>query len=239
MNSKPQLEAVWAAVAKLDLSPIKGKLMHAASGEGWSLEQANATETEYRRFLCLMATYPDEVLAPSVDVDTFWHYHILDTMKYAADCEQAFGYFLHHYPYVGMHGEDDEQLRLDGGERMRTLYAAAFGAAPAITAEERPAVNDTMATAWCAGPGAKPVLQHGGIAWCAGPAASVAGHKEGGAIAWCAGPGASLAGRKDGGAIAWCAGPGASLAGRKDGGAVAWCAGPAAGAAPAGAGTAP
>jgi hypothetical protein len=173
-------------------------------------------ETEYRRFLCLMATHPDEVLAPSVDVDTFWHYHILDTMKYAADCEQAFGFFLHHYPYAGMHGEDDEQLRVDGGERMRTLYTAAFGAAPAVTAEERPAMNDTLATAWCAGPGAKPVLQHGGIAWCAGPAASAAAASS---IAWCAGPAASLAGRRDGGAIAWCAGPGARLAGRDEGGA--------------------
>jgi hypothetical protein len=216
MNTTPRFEAVCAAVAKLDLSPIKFKLMHAASGEGWSLEKADAMETEYRRFLCLMATHPDEVLAPSVDVDTFWHYHILDTMKYAADCEQAFGFFLHHYPYAGMHGEDDEQLRVDGGERMRTLYTAAFGAAPAVTAEERPAMNDTLATAWCAGPGAKPVLQHGGIAWCAGPAASAAAASS---IAWCAGPAASLAGRRDGGAIAWCAGPGARLAGRDEGGA--------------------
>jgi hypothetical protein len=92
-------------------------------------------ECEYRRFLYLMKIFPNEQTAPLVDVDTFWHYHILDTMKYATDCEQAFGYFLHHYPYVGMGGEEDGQVRVDAGERMRELYEATFGEAyPALHA---------------------------------------------------------------------------------------------------------
>ena len=115
------------AVSDLDLEPIKAKLMHAESGEGWSLEHVNAVEPEYRRFLCLMKLYPNEQIAPLVDVDTFWHYHILDTAKYAADCEQAFGYFLHHYPYLGMGSEEDEAQRQAGAERMRTLYEQTFG----------------------------------------------------------------------------------------------------------------
>src|SRR5471032_813540 len=57
----------------LDLEPIKVKLMHKESGEGWSLERANAIETEYRRFLFLMKQFPNEQAAPLVDVDTFWH----------------------------------------------------------------------------------------------------------------------------------------------------------------------
>jgi hypothetical protein len=32
------------AIAELDLDPIKVKLMHKESGEGWSLERANAVE---------------------------------------------------------------------------------------------------------------------------------------------------------------------------------------------------
>jgi hypothetical protein len=119
----------FKAVMELNLESIKAKLMHVASGEGWSLEKANAVEQEYRRFLCLMKKYPNENTAPLVDVDTFWHYHILDTMKYAADCEQAFGYFLHHYPYVGMGAEEDDQERLDAGARMQELYEATFGEA--------------------------------------------------------------------------------------------------------------
>ena len=27
-----------------------------------------------------------------------WHAHIIDTEKYAADCQSAFGYFVHHIP---------------------------------------------------------------------------------------------------------------------------------------------
>jgi hypothetical protein len=138
MNANDQFNAVM----ELDLDPIKVKLMHVESGEGWSLERANAVEKEYRRFLCLMKMYPHEDTAPLVDVDTFWHYHILDTMKYATDCEQAFGYFLHHYPYVGMGGEADEQVRIDSGARMRELYEATFG-------EAYPAAAASAGAAYC------------------------------------------------------------------------------------------
>ena len=117
---------LFQAISNLNLDPIKVKLMHVESGEGWSRAKADAVEQEYRRFLCLMTLYPDEDTAPPVDVDTFWHYHILDTMKYAADCEQALGGFLHHYPYIGLRGEGDDQFRIDSGERMRALYEATF-----------------------------------------------------------------------------------------------------------------
>jgi hypothetical protein len=212
------LNDLFNAVMALDLSPIKVKLMHVESGEGWSLEKATAVEKEYRRFLCLMKMFPNEATAPLVDVDTFWHYHILDTMKYATDCEQAFGYFLHHYPYVGLRGEDDEQFRLDSGERMRVLYEATFGdpypgastvptdaafcAGPGIDKVEARGTD----AAFCAGPGAK------AVAFCAGPGAKTAAFCAGpGAktTAFCAGPGAKTA--------AFCAGPGASTA---------FCAGP-------------
>lgn len=115
------------AIAALDLDPIKIKLMHKESGEGWSLEQANAVEFEYRRFLILMKKYPEEQTAPLFDVDIFWHYHILDTMKYARDCEQVFGYFLHHFPYVGLRGEDDLEAHHRVGQRMKELYEETFG----------------------------------------------------------------------------------------------------------------
>ncbi len=117
----------FSAIAELDLDPIKVKLMHEESGEGWTLEKANAVEVEYRRFLILMKAYPQEQTAPLFDVDTFWHYHILDTMKYAVDCERVFGYFLHHFPYIGLRGEDDEKAHQRVGQRMRELYETTFG----------------------------------------------------------------------------------------------------------------
>ena len=114
-------------IAAHDLEPIKVKLMHVESGEGWSLEKADAVEFEYRRFLYLMKIFPQEQTAPLMDVDIFWHYHILDTMKYAIDCEAVFGYFLHHFPYIGLRGQDDEAAHERVGQRMKELYESTFG----------------------------------------------------------------------------------------------------------------
>ena len=141
-------------ISALDLNPIKVKLMHKESGEGWTMEKADAMETEYRRFLYLMKAFPNEQTAPLVDVDTFWHYHILDTMKYARDCEQAFGYFLHHCPYIGLEGEDGAEVQGQAGDRMRELYESTFG-------ESYMRSYDAQ-TAWC---GRAPV-EAANNAWC-------------------------------------------------------------------------
>jgi hypothetical protein len=120
------IENHFAPIAALDLDPIKVKLMHKESGEGWPLAYADSVEFEYRRFLYLMKRFPNEQAAPLFDVDVFWHYHILDTMKYAADCQAVFGYFLHHFPYVGLRGEEDVKAHQRGGERMRELYEQTY-----------------------------------------------------------------------------------------------------------------
>jgi hypothetical protein len=203
---------LFKSVMQLDLDPIKTKLMHVASGEGWSLEKANAVEKEYRRFLCLMKLFPNESTAPLVDVDTFWHYHILDTMKYAVDCEQVFGYFLHHDPHVGMDGtHEDEQFRLDSGKRMGELYESLFG-------EAYPA--SITATAYCASPGHSPASQAADIAYCASPGHSPANKAS--SIAYCASPGHSPANKAS--SIAYCASPGHSPANQASG--IAYCASP-------------
>ncbi|MFS2026496.1 glycine-rich domain-containing protein [Massilia sp. CT11-137] len=206
---------LFNAVMQLDLEPIKTKLMHVESGEGWSLDKATAVEKEYRRFLCLMKMYPEESIAPLVDVDTFWHYHILDTMKYAVDCEQAFGYFVHHYPYVGMRGGDDAQFRIDSGERMQSLYEATFGEAYPV-ADAAPV--EASGTAYCAGPWDKQGAQaaaRGETAYCAGPWDKPRARAAAGAgTAYCAGPWDKHA------STAYCAGPWDKHAN------TAYCAGP-------------
>jgi len=145
--SQKSLDQVLAAIAALDLDPIKVKLMHEESGEGWSRGYADRMETEYRRFLELMVKYPDEAIAPSMDVDEFWHYHILDTMKYAEDCQNVFGYFLHHFPYLGLRGEDDLSLHEAAGENMHRLYEKEYGAQQPVEAGARDE------TAWSAASG--------------------------------------------------------------------------------------
>ncbi len=111
----------------LDLSMIKLKLQDEDEGLGWSSEQCDTSEKEYKRFLALKRAYPGVEIVPNRVVDSFWHQHILDTMKYAEDCEQVFGYFVHHYPYFGMNGEQDYQDLCDAFEETKALYERHFG----------------------------------------------------------------------------------------------------------------
>jgi hypothetical protein len=183
MNAIQTASAV-SLINTLDLGAIKSKLMHVASGEGWSAAHADAVETEYRRFLTLMKLYPNEATAPLVDVDTFWHYHILDTAKYAVDCAHVFGYFLHHYPYLGMDGEEDEVTRDTAGARMQELYAATFGVsmaanAPSAWCGAATAHDAQPVLAWCGAASTAPIKQN--LAWCG--MASTAPVKQD--LAWC------------------------------------------------------
>ncbi len=115
------------AINQLDLGPIKVKLMEREEGEGWSLDQVNTVEKWYKRFLLLNLKYPSASIVPNAEIDTFWHYHILDTQKYAEDCGAIFGRFLHHFPYFGMRGaEDAKNLERDFGST-EELFLAEFG----------------------------------------------------------------------------------------------------------------
>jgi hypothetical protein len=122
------VEEVIAGIQALDLDPIKLKLMDTEEGQGWSREYADEMELGYKRFLTLLATHPEETLAPSKDVDKFWHGHILDTLKYAEDCDRVFGYFLHHFPYFGMRGAEDAENLARAAEKTRRLYEQEFEA---------------------------------------------------------------------------------------------------------------
>jgi hypothetical protein len=94
-------------LADLDLEPIMVKAMDHEEGFGWDIKYTRAICREYKRFLALCMHFPDDAIVPSAPVDDFWHLHILDTQKYAEDCHAYLGYFLHHFPYFGMRGEQD------------------------------------------------------------------------------------------------------------------------------------
>jgi hypothetical protein len=156
------VEQVVAAIQNLDLGPIKVKLMDAEEGQGWSREYVEQMETAYKRFLILLVKYQDQTIAPSKDVDKFWHGHILDTMKYVEDCDHVFGHYLHHFPYFGMRGEADAAELAKAGDTMARLYAAEFGEAQpskaafcsaAIT--EKPAFCSAAGPAFCSAAGVK------------------------------------------------------------------------------------
>ncbi len=103
---------VIAPFATLDLSTVSTRLMHPRAGLGWSAARTRAAESDYREFLLHAKLCPEENGAPTPDVDCFWHFHILDTVHYARDCQRLFGYFLHHEPDVRF---DEEAQRVSVG----------------------------------------------------------------------------------------------------------------------------
>jgi hypothetical protein len=123
---KPTAE-ILADIEALDLDPIEVKLMDESEGHRWSREYADLMIREYRRFLQLNIMHPDQTIVCSTEVDHVWHAHILDTQKYADDCERTFGFFLHHFPYFGMRGEEDAAALQRSFEESNVLYEQAFG----------------------------------------------------------------------------------------------------------------
>jgi hypothetical protein len=117
-------------INSIDLEPIKFNLVSREEGPGWTVEKTKLIETWYRRFLTLVKTYPNQTIVPTKDIDTFWHYHILDTRKYMDDCDKVFGSYFHHFPYFGIRGEEDklnfDKTFLDSQE----LFEKHFGESP-------------------------------------------------------------------------------------------------------------
>lgn len=124
--------ALMIGIQELDLNMIKLKLMDPDEGRGWDAELCELLLLEYRRFLALARRYPDRTVVPSRLLDQVWHAHILDTQNYALDCNRIFGYFLHHYPYLGMgqSASNDRQALLHAAEETLQLYRCHFGEPP-------------------------------------------------------------------------------------------------------------
>ena len=111
----------------IDFTMVKLKLQDKEEGCGWTIELSNSAELEYKKFLALKRTYPEKEIVPNKLVDQFWHQHILDTQKYAEDCDLIFGYFLHHFPYFGMRDEQDMKNLVDAFEETKDLHLLHFG----------------------------------------------------------------------------------------------------------------
>ncbi|MEK7148598.1 MAG: hypothetical protein AAB770_01640 [Patescibacteria group bacterium] len=130
------------AIDQLDLGPIKVKLMEEEEGMGWSVEQVNMVEKWYKRFLFLNLQYPSASIVPNKEIDTFWHYHILDTQKYAEDCQNIFGKFFHHFPYFGMRGEADASDLKEAFIETKEIFRSEFGESISQIYEVFPSVSE-------------------------------------------------------------------------------------------------
>jgi len=114
---------IWS----IDLEPICVKLIDEHGGHHWPLDRALLGIEEYRKFLFLTVFRP-ETIVPTEFVDDVWHTHILDTMKYAEDCNSAFGFFLHHFPYFGIRSDADQTLLQTTFKQTAAIYEDEFGA---------------------------------------------------------------------------------------------------------------
>jgi len=83
-------------IANLDLSRVQTKLVEA----GHSQRAVQKLVSRYRHFLAECLGSPERVHQPSAEADIVWHLHILDTARYAQDCQRIFGRFLHHDPHA-------------------------------------------------------------------------------------------------------------------------------------------
>lgn len=116
-------------VAALDFRRLKFKLCESSEGK-LTREECELAEGEYRKYLTLKKLYPGVELVPNRLLDEFWHAHILDTAAYHSDCNSVFGYYLHHYPYFGIEGEDDYKSLEQAFDRTKELYEHHFGPYP-------------------------------------------------------------------------------------------------------------
>ena len=133
MQQERDVEGTWLAIDELQFDQMKAKLLHRKES-GWTPATLMRAEQGYRQFLKLSAKYPSVAVVPGEEVDQFWHAHILDTRRYAADCERLFGYVLHHNPYVGIDGAEDEAHLLELAGATSELMAREFGTALAVQA---------------------------------------------------------------------------------------------------------
>ena len=123
---KDVLESALTEVNSWDFSLTIEKLQE-KSYAGWSLNRILIAEKGYKQYLAMTKALGGKQLVPNGDIDRFWHEHILDTRRYAKDCNALFGYFLHHYPFFGMRGEVDNSNWINTTKMSNDLWLSAFG----------------------------------------------------------------------------------------------------------------
>ena len=116
-------------IAEIDMEMVKLKLADPDEGAGWTAEQCEDAELEYKRFLtlCKKFPFPKHSIVPNKIMDTTWHYHILDTRAYCSDSEKVFGGYFHHFPYFGMRGQEDAANLKAAFNATKRLYRMTFG----------------------------------------------------------------------------------------------------------------
>ena len=70
-------------------------------------------------------------LVPTLEIDEFWHNHILYTQRYTEDCLNIFGHYLHHEPAEPT--TTDWLAIKDHFEKTKALYLKEFNEPYVVT----------------------------------------------------------------------------------------------------------
>src|SRR4051812_25707666 len=91
-------------------------------------EQRRVSFDRYLKWLQMKQRHPKDRLAPTRDIDLFWHLHMLSPVAYHRDCMRLFGRLLDHDGGFGK--GPGELLRLqEVFTRSALLWEAAYGEA--------------------------------------------------------------------------------------------------------------
>lgn len=123
--SSSELAEARNYIDSIDFSMIIEKMVRE---DAWLRQDVLATCQLYRNFLFLHKKYDlTSFFVPSIEVDQFWHNHILDTEKYHADCQAIFGKILSHYPYLILDGKMTKKDLIVAFDQMQQLHLQEFG----------------------------------------------------------------------------------------------------------------
>ncbi|MCM4083091.1 glycine-rich domain-containing protein [Paractinoplanes hotanensis] len=128
-NRIAELPAVRRYIEAIDFTALKHRLVQKRDilGSEWSPARAVHAERCYKNWLYLRRRHESEMLPGPVDIEHFWHGHILDTRAYFEHCDRIFGYYLHHFPYFGGRGRLDRSELAAAWRRTQARYHAEFG----------------------------------------------------------------------------------------------------------------
>ncbi len=115
-------EQIYNRVLNWDLSKIKE---YVVSKGLYTKSEINVVETEYKRYLAICFTFPEQSFPTPVKIDALWHQHILFTQDYANMCEVVADRFLHHFPF-----SNDGKLNLPDNQLLKRKYVDMFGDKP-------------------------------------------------------------------------------------------------------------
>lgn len=113
---------------KLEKALNLGQIIEKAKENySWNENEVEIALSWYIKHWYLCIKYPSEPLASiSKSADYIWHQHILDTRKYATDCQQIAGMFLNHTPIYGQ----PKPFEIAAYERTVEIYKKEFKVLP-------------------------------------------------------------------------------------------------------------